>query len=105
MARKKKEPDKLAQDAAAALAARMSYGKWKATQIKPEETERKVPEGWRVCEWCGKAYKPKTQRPQRFCEVECQKQAYKKKNGQRDCERMRQWRAKKKAEAAEKAVI
>ena len=32
MSRKTNEPDKLAQDAAAALAAGMSYGKWKAMQ-------------------------------------------------------------------------
>ena len=30
MAKKKREPDNLAKDAAAALAAKMSYGKWKA---------------------------------------------------------------------------
>lgn len=75
MARKKKEPDKLAQDAAAALAAGMSYGKWKALHSSPVKIEKKIPEGWLVCQYCGKAFKPTTRRPQKYCELACQKQA------------------------------
>lgn len=41
MAKKKKEMDNLAKDAAAALAAGMSYGKWKAMQEQPEVREKK----------------------------------------------------------------
>ena len=38
----KKEPDKLAQDAAAARAANMSYGKWKAMQEPVKPATRKI---------------------------------------------------------------
>ena len=71
---KKIEVDKIALDNAAALAAGMSYGKWKAMQevkIKPKE----IPEGWLVCQHCGKAFKPKTKRPTKYCEVFCQERA------------------------------
>ena len=77
MAKKNKEPDKLSQDAAAAIAAGMSYGKWKSLQspVKVEKVEKKIPDGWRVCEYCGKLYKPKTYRPQKYCEPYCGQQA------------------------------
>lgn len=51
---KKKEMDNLAKDAAAALAAGMSYGKWKAMQdpVKIEEPNPdEIPEGYKICEW------------------------------------------------------
>ena len=76
MAKKKKAPDKLAQDAAAALAAGMTYGKWKAMNSHPVTIEKKIPDGWRVCEWCGKPFRPSTKSNKRFCEVYCQKEAY-----------------------------
>ena len=72
---KKKAMDKLAQDAAAALAAGMSYGKWKAMQT-PVAIEKKeeTPEEWRTCKCCGKPFKPnKYGKRQLYCEVECQK--------------------------------
>ena len=75
MAKKKKEPDKLALDAAAALAARMSYGKWKAMHSAPATIGKNIPEGWLVCQWCGKPFKPTTKRPQKYCEAGCQRQA------------------------------
>ena len=74
----KKEMDNLAKDAAAALAASMSYGKWKAMQDKPVVVEKKetLQEGWRVCPRCGKAFKPKTRcSKQIYCELACQKAA------------------------------
>lgn len=74
MDEKKKKPDKLARDAAAAKAARMSYGKWKAMQ-KPAKVEKKIPDGWQVCQYCGKPFKPKTKRKQKYCDVGCQKSA------------------------------
>ena len=57
---KKTEPDKLAQDAAAALAAGMSYGKWKAMQdpVKIYKKQDLEP-GWKLCAWCGKPFKIK----------------------------------------------
>lgn len=73
MAKKKNEPDKLAQEVSQAIAAGMSYGKWKAMQ-PIENAEDKERENWTTCEYCGKAFKPK--KGKRFCNVECQKLAY-----------------------------
>lgn len=73
---RKKVMDKLAQDAAAALAAGMSYGQWKAMQTNRVcENQKEIPEGWLVCKCCGKPFKPKTKRPQLYCEHSCQRQA------------------------------
>ena len=70
---KKKEPDKLARDAAAALAAGMSYGKWKALQDNPVPQKKVdgIPEGWKACKRCGKLFKPKA-KTQKYCEALCQ---------------------------------
>lgn len=82
MAKKKKEPDKLAQDAAAALAAGMSYGKWKGLQ-PPVKIEKEIPEGWKICEYCGKPYKPTTGRPQKYCEANCTNKAFQERHKQK----------------------
>ena len=70
----KREMDNLAKDAAAALAAGMSYGKWKAMQ-DPVKIEREpgLPTGWKRCRWCNEPFvaKPK----QQYCGVYCQKTA------------------------------
>ena len=89
MARKK--TDKLAEDVKKAIAAGMSYGKWKATQepVKPEKT---IPEGWKVCEYCGKPFKPVG--GQKFCEIYCREQAYSKKASDIRAEYRKKWRAK-----------
>ena len=71
--------DRLAMNAMLARQAGMSYGKWKAMQ-KPVEVQKKaIPDGWQVCEWCGKPFKPKTKKKQMYCEIGCQKEAYKEK--------------------------
>ena len=75
MAKKEKKPDQLALDAAAAKAAGLSYGKWRAMQ-EQAKNETAIPEGWRVCEYCGKPYKPTSRRPQKYCEPYCAQQAY-----------------------------
>ena len=85
------EMNNLARDAMLAKQAGLSYGQWKAMQPPQEENPEEVPDGWLVCEYCGKQFKPKTKRPKRFCEVECQKQAYKKKYA----EYMRNYRERK----------
>ena len=76
MAMNHDEPDKLAQDAAAALAAGMSYGKWKAKQnpvkiYKPQDLQP----GWKLCAWCGRPFKLKNNKNQLYCEIYCQKTA------------------------------
>lgn len=50
--------DKLAREAFLARRAGMTYGKWKAAQptIKKEDG---IPDGWRSCKRCGKAFKPR----------------------------------------------
>jgi transposase-like protein len=94
MAKKKKAMDNLARDAAAALAAGMSYGRWKAlhpyTKDK-EEQESEVPEGWFICKHCGKQFKPRSGTQQRYCEPWCQKEAQR----ERDRERKRKLAARK----------
>lgn len=79
---KKKEPDKLAQDAAAALAAGMSYGKWKAMQGNPVVIKKQeiVPDGWLICKHCGEPFKPKTKRKQFYCGAWCQSTASRERN-------------------------
>ena len=69
--RRSKEPDKLAQDAAKALAAGMSYGKWKAMQeiVVPEEVKPKVEYG--VCVYCGKQYVKNNYKKRVYCDWLC----------------------------------
>lgn len=99
MPRKKKEPDKLAQDAAAALAAGMSYGKWKALQAEGA-IERKLPEGWRVCAHCGKPFKPTNNAVQKYCEYSCQRAAADERSREKAAQRQQAYRERKKTEAA-----
>jgi hypothetical protein len=73
--KKQKEPDKLSLDAMEARKAGMSYGMWKGLQ-KPKPIEKKIPEGWKICEYCGKPFKPTTGRPQKYCEANCTNKAF-----------------------------
>jgi hypothetical protein len=97
---RKKEPDKLAQDAAAALAAGMSYGKWKAMQepVKIEKKAEEIPEGWLICKQCGKPFKPKTYRKQKYCEMSCQQAAQKERDRGKYNGYYREYQARKRAE-------
>jgi hypothetical protein len=74
---KKKQMDKLSQEVAKALAANMSYGKWKAMQksIVPP-TPKAIPEGWKECEFCGKRFQPKKTKRQKYCSYDCQQKGY-----------------------------
>ena len=67
----KKKLDKLSLDIIECQKAGFGvhYGAWKATQTKPAEIKKEIPDGWLVCQYCGKPFKPKTKRPQRYCEV------------------------------------
>ena len=86
---KKKELDKLSLDMIECEKAGFGchYGAWKATQTKPVVIEKKIPDGWLICEYCGKPYKPKTKRPQKYCEATCQGRASWERKKQRDLER------------------
>ena len=97
---KKKEMDNLAKDAAAALAAHMSYGKWKAMQDNSVAVKKKdeIPESWKVCPHCGKSFKPTKGTPQKYCEMFCQQQAQALRRSKKNCERQKRYRERKKAE-------
>ena len=72
-----KEPNNLTQDAAAALAAGMSYGHWKALHphTTAEETQvGEIPYGWKICKHCGQHFRPNNG-SQRYCDFECQRSA------------------------------
>ena len=99
---KKKEPDKLARDAAAALAAKMSYGKWKALQGNPVPQKKAdgIPDGWKVCKRCGKHFKP-TNKNQKYCEYKCQREEAEEKHKTKHLETMKRYRERKKTERAE----
>lgn len=97
---KKKEMDNLAKDVAAALAAGMSYGRWKALNpyTKDQEEEPAVPEGLLICKRCGKPFKPKSYRKQVYCEYECQQAAIKERDNTRRKEYYRANMERKRAE-------
>ena len=61
---RKREPDQLDKDVAAADAAGMSYGRYKALQNEEAErridpAEEKVPENVKICPWCGVLFVPR----------------------------------------------
>lgn len=101
---KKKEMDNLAKDAAAALAAGMSYGRWKAMQDKPVVIDKpktdELPEGWKVCPFCGKRFKPNKYGNGRqvYCCVEHQRAALRERNKDEYKEYYRSYMERKRAE-------
>ena len=68
--------DNVIREAMLAKQAGMSYGQWKALQ-PVVEVEKKIPDGWIACEWCGKPFAPKNRK--RFCEIGCRTDAYREK--------------------------
>lgn len=98
-----KEPDQLAKDAAAALAAGMTYGKWKGLQHeqakkkephlpKKEIPEKEIPEGWCICQHCGKPFEPKDKRKKKYCDDPCRVAEYQKRNREKLNAYIREWR-------------
>ena len=91
--------DILALEAAAALEAGMSYGKWKAMGGKIEPGENTpLPNGWQTCKRCGKAFKPKRGCRQFYCNPECQYETQKERNRDRKREQARANRERLEAE-------
>lgn len=95
--------DKLSQDAAAALAAGMTYGKWKGLQHersknkdlqsrKKEITENDTQEGWCICKHCGKPFLPKDKRKKKYCDDPCRVAEYQKRNREKLNAYIREWR-------------
>lgn len=80
----KKKPDKLSQDAAAALAAGMSYGRWKAMQ-PVEVKEEKPPKPYyniKKCAFCGFEFRSDCGR-RIYCSDNCREKAYTKRKKQK----------------------
>lgn len=73
----KRELDKLSLDMIECKKAGFGchYGAWKATQKPVAIKEHGIPEGWRVCAYCGIPFKPTTKRKQTYCDAVCQRQA------------------------------
>ena len=84
--------DLLALEAAAALKAGMSYGKWKAMGGEVE-AEWQLPDGWKICKHCKTPFKPKKAVRQAYCNPDCQYEAQKEKESMPEPirQRKRQW--------------
>lgn len=101
-----REMDNLAKDAAAALAAGMSYGRYMALRYKPPVRERpstkkdtskkEVPKGARVCVICGEVFY--TKMPHQLC---CSKECSKENGRRKSREYQRIKYAERKAKNAE----
>lgn len=78
-----KKPDKLAQDVHQAIAAGMSYGKWKAMQGHTEPTEKQSKGNETICLNCGKVIVNKDKFKRKYCDAYCGiEYRYKKAKGQ-----------------------
>ena len=92
------EPDQLAQDAAAALAAGMTYGKWKGLQYErsknkeAQSREKEITEGLCICQHCGKPFLTKGKRKKKYCEDSCSAAEYQKRNREKLNAYIREWR-------------
>lgn len=68
----KKNFDKLSWENNQALAAHMSYGKWKALHYKPSEIKPEAaPEKKFVCLYCGNEFTNNTRRYKKYCSGSC----------------------------------
>lgn len=67
-----KEPDILSIEAGKALAAGMTYGKWKALNYKPVEKEPEpLPQYISVCQNCRQQFEHYTSHAKKFCCDKC----------------------------------
>lgn len=68
--------DNTSKDAMLARKAGMSYGQWKALHPYTKEEAKPIPSKKEsVCQYCGKTFYPKTNRPQKYCQFYCQNTA------------------------------
>ena len=103
---KKKEPDKLALEMMQCVKDGYGchYGAWKAMQDRPVVIEPKpgeIPEGWLVCKFCRKPFKPRKGTRQVYCDIYCQHRAQEVKRSEKNRERQQWYRDRKKAEQEE----
>ena len=99
---KSREMDNLAKDAAAALAAGMSYGQWKALNYKPPVQKKPVikaeePKGDQVCKICGAPFF-KIRHNQLCCSYPCSRENSKRRAN--ELQRLRRAAQKKRQEEA-----
>lgn len=74
----------------------VSYGRWNATQERKELVkDETIPAGWKLCEHCGKPFKPR--QAKRFCDEVCRTNAYYESG--KGYEQMRRYRERRKAAA------
>ena len=57
--------------------------------------ERRLPEGWKICEWWGESFRPNKSN-QRFCGYSCQRKAADKRHRENASERQKAYRERKK---------
>ena len=96
----RKEPDRLSLESSAAIAAGMSYGKWKEMQKSPVTIEKtaqkkKPTADMLICKWCGEPFMPKTKRAQLYCRESCQEAAYRARNKQKIAAQYKDWKNRK----------
>ena len=100
---KKKELDNLSLDMIRCKADGFGchYGHWKAlhgdTKEAPE-VEEPAPQGGLICQYCGKPFKPKTYRRQKYCDSLCQYDAVKERQRLKDRVRSREYQRRKREE-------
>ena len=93
---KKKKMDKLSQDAAAAKASGMSYGKWKAMQEPVVLPKKEVIRRSCVCAYCGKTFYTNNRHNKKYCDDVCKISASNERNKEWYKNYMIDYRAKKK---------
>ena len=89
----KKELDKLSLDMIECQKAGFGihYGAWKATQDRTVVVKKndELPEGWRICKFCGEPFKLANKGKNRiYCDVSCQRKAS---NQNRDADKKREY--------------
>ena len=85
--------DNLARNAMLAKEAGLSYGKWKAMQPIVEIKKPEIPEGAKKCVGCGKAFVGRNPK-QKYCDVTCQKETYRRNHPSYYREYKKEWRKK-----------
>ena len=67
--------DNLARDAMLAKQRGISYGQLKAMQEPVKFVPKTIPDGWKECRGCGKAFKPNNNK-QKYCDITCRNDTY-----------------------------
>ena len=100
---KKKELDNLSLDMIRCKADGFGchYGHWKSLhENTKKEVEEATQEGWCICQRCGKAFKPKARRVQKYCEASCQHEAQQERYREKNRDRAVEYYRRKRAEQA-----